>query len=734
MLAVGGALAVWPALAGAQRGTARVARCEPAQRVRAVRFDGDPRLDRAVLATRLVTRAPSLVARLLRPSTIPCLDGLEVRRDALRLAVLHRQAGWFRAAVTAAVDSSPKGVTVRFTITPGLEARIDSVQVAGLPVTGGGRRAIGAPLAALRGARYDRAQLEAAIDSVMARLGDAGYARARRPAAAVRLDSLSGQVAVTVAFETGAPVVLGAVAVEVDPVPRARPRVSPAAVRRMIGLTPGRPYRASAITEAQRTLYRTEGFRLVVVDTLTPRGPERDSVLDLRVAVAEARTRTARAGVGWATQDCLRAQARVVDRGFLGLGRRVELSARASKVGLGAPTDFAPALCAPALRVDPFSERLNYYLGASLTNRTFFGLPVAPLVTVYSERRGEPFAYLRETGVGALAELSRPVAARTLATVGFQYENGRTVSDPVVSCTRFGQCRPEDVLVALFGRGVGIASGVLTRDATDDPLDPRHGWRGRVEGRTGRTTSRIEDAVRFHRGTVDLAGYGVAWGGTVAGRLQWSRVWAPGAPQVDGAPLLPPQERLFAGGQNSVRGFQQNLLGPLAYVVADVTTTPRPDGTLDVVVAPGAGYTRAVPRGGTAVAMGNLEYRRAVRAISEPIQLVAFVDAGTVWEGEAAPLRWSALRVTPGVGVRVLTPLGPFRVDVGYAPYDPPAGQALYFAPASAGEVGRIYCASPAVSDSVRAAVSSCPATFRPPRGTGVLSRLVFHFGLGQAF
>jgi outer membrane protein insertion porin family/translocation and assembly module TamA len=58
----------------------------------------------------------------------------------------------------------------------------------------------------------------------------------------------------------------------------------------------------------------------------------------------------------------------------------------------------------------------------------------------------------------------------------------------------------------------------------------------------------------------------------------------------------------------------------------------------------------------------------------------------------------------------------------------------LYFAPASGGDVGRIYCASPAVSDTVRAAVSSCPATFRPPRGTGVLSRLVFHFGLGQAF
>jgi len=711
-----------------------VVRCAPAQRVRAVRFDGAPQLDRTLLASRLVTQAPAFLSRLLRPAAIPCVDSLEVRRDALRLAVLHRQAGWYRAGVTAALERAPGGVTVRFTVTPGPVARVDSVTITGLPVVGTGRRRAEARLLALRGERYDRALVEQAIDTAMARLGNAGYARARRPVATARLDSATARVALTVAFDPGVPLRISAVQVEVEPVPGTRARVSPAAVQRLARLVPGRPYQADAVLEAQRRLYRSEGFRLVVVDTLTPLTARRDSTLELRIAVAEARTRSARAGVGWATQDCLRAQGRVLDRGFLGLGRRVELSVRASKVGLGAPADFAPGLCAPALRVDPFSERLNYYVGASLTNRTFFGLPVAPLVTVYSERRGEPFAYLRETGVGALAELSRPVAARTLATVGFQYENGRTVSDPVVSCTRFGQCRPEDVLVALFGRGVGIASAVLTHDGTDDPVDPRHGWRTRVEGRAGRTSSVLEDAVQFRRAALELAGYGVAGGGTVAARLQWSRVWAPGAPLVDGAPLLPPQERLFAGGQNSVRGFQQNLLGPLAYVVAQVTTTVRPDGSPDVVVAPGAGYTRAVPRGGSAIAVGNLEYRRAVRAMAEPIQLVAFVDAGTVWEGRTAPLRLSNVRITPGVGVRVVTPLGPFRVDVGYAPYDPPAGQALYFAPGSNGAVGQIFCASPGVTVEARADVSLCPATYRPPRATGTLSRLVFHFGLGQAF
>lgn len=734
LLAAGGALVALPVRTMAQRSPGRVARCEPAQRIRAVRMDGAPRLDRAVLASRLVTRAPGALTRLVRPASAPCVDSLEVRRDALRLAVLHRQAGWYRATVASAIERSPRGVVVRFTITPGDEALVDSVGITGLPVLGSGKRRAELPLRKLRGERYDRAELEQAIDSVMARLGDAGYARARRPLVGARIDSVAGRVALTVAFDPGRPVTVGAVQVDVEPLPGARPRVSPRALQRLAGLEGGRPFRASAITAAQRSLYRSEAFRLVLVDTLTPLSSARDSVLDLRIAVAEARTRGARAGVGWATQDCLRAQGRVVDRGFLGVGRRVELSVRASKVGVGAPADIAPALCSRALRVDPFSEKLNYYVGASLANSRFFGLPAAPLVTVYSERRGEPFAYLRETGVGALAELSRTVAPRTVATAGVQYENGRTVSDPVVSCTRFGQCRPEDVQVALFGRGVGIASALLTRDATDDPVDPAHGWRGRVEGRAGRTSSQLEESLRFYRGSLELAGYGVVAGGTVAGRLQWSRAWAPGVSAVDGAPLLPPQERLFAGGQNSVRGYQQNLLGPLAYVVSQVTTSTRPDGSLDVLVQPGAGYSRAVPRGGTAVAVANLEYRRALRVLAEPVQLVAFVDAGTVWEGEVTPLRLSALRATPGLGVRLLTPLGPFRVDIGYAPYDPPAGQALYFAQGADGAAGRIYCASPTRAGEDRANAATCPATYRPPRGTGVLSRLVFHFGLGQAF
>jgi outer membrane protein insertion porin family/translocation and assembly module TamA len=354
---------------------------------------------------------------------------------------------------------------------------------------------------------------------------------------------------------------------------------------------------------------------------------------------------------------------------------------------------------------------------------------------VYSERRGEPFAYLRETSVGALAELSQRLSARTSATAGFQYENGKTTTDPAVSCIRFGLCRPEDVALSLFGRGIGIVSTSATHDHTDDAANPARGFRVRAEGRAGETRSDF-DAFRFYRSTGEASAYGRFLRGIVGVRLQAAGVFAPGASLVDGTPLIPQQERLFVGGQNSVRGYQQNLLGPVIYVVSAVHDTVDADGNAAVVVDSGAGPLRTVPRGGTAMLVANLEWRRSFRFVAEQVQFVAFLDAGALWESRGQSFRMGDLRSTPGLGVRVITPLGPFRIDVGYRPYAALAGRALFFGPTGSAYAGDILCASPRTGGNPADYNDplSCPATYRPPESRSLLSRLVFHFGLGQAF
>ena len=75
----------------------RTTRCNPDERIRGVSFDGSPNFDVLTLATNIVTHEPGFVTRVFKIGTPPCVDTLEVRRDALRIAILHRQAGWFQA-------------------------------------------------------------------------------------------------------------------------------------------------------------------------------------------------------------------------------------------------------------------------------------------------------------------------------------------------------------------------------------------------------------------------------------------------------------------------------------------------------------------------------------------------------------------------------------------------------------------------------------------------------------
>jgi len=75
-------------------------------------------------------------------------------------------------------------------------------------------------------------------------------------------------------------------------------------------------------------------------------------------------------------------------------------------------------------------------------------------------------------------------------------------------------------------------------------------------------------------------------------------------------------------------------------------------------------------------------------------------------------------------------------MDVGYQPYEPRAGRALFFTSGdNTGTTGDILCASPRDLTDARASdIFACPSSYRPPTARSVLSRLTFHFGLGQAF
>ena len=96
---------------------------------------------------------------------------------------------------------------------------------------------------------------------------------------------------------------------------------------------------------------------------------------------------------------------------------------------------------------------------------------------------------------------------------------------------------------------------------------------------------------------------------------------------------IPPDQRFYAGGGGTVRGFRYQSVGP-----------QFPDGK---------------PEGGTGIDVGSVEFRQR---FGESWGAVAFVDAGQVGT-TGTPFSGNA-SVGAGAGVRYYTSIGPIRADV----------------------------------------------------------------------
>jgi translocation and assembly module TamA len=101
---------------------------------------------------------------------------------------------------------------------------------------------------------------------------------------------------------------------------------------------------------------------------------------------------------------------------------------------------------------------------------------------------------------------------------------------------------------------------------------------------------------------------------------------------------LPPDQRFYAGGSGTIRGYQYQSVGPVF-----------PPGT------PAAG----LPIGGTAMTDGSVELRQR---FGTNFGGVAFMDAGQVSASlKAVP---DEFKIGVGGGVRYYTPIGPIRFDI----------------------------------------------------------------------
>ena len=740
------ALLAWPAAAAAQELT-----CDPGDfEVMALRFSGNQAFTEATLAAGIVTTPSSWARRKLRVfGKARCLDRSQFALDALRLILFYRNHGYVAATVdTLVTPVGAKQVAIDFRIMEGAPVLISDMVIEGLDAVES-RDALLAGLASARGQPFDKYAMQESRDSLSRRLRNGGY-----PAAEVFVgyDTHAAAHTATVRFvvQSGRRVNVGPLRIVVTPRAGAPQGLDNRAVRRVSGIADGDLYSEERLERAKRSLYQTEAYDQVSVRTDTAGASVDSGRVGVTLDLAEGFMRAASAAVGYGTLDCFRARGDVTQYNFLGGAARLDINTRVSKIGVSEPFASAAPLC-PQAKADPYSKDLNYYVGVSASRQAVFR-EFAPSVTLYSERRSEYNAFLRTTPIGSALSFARTLG-RTMQAFGYSVEYGRTEAQPALLCAVFQQCEQADRDAFSRAQRLAVASVAFTRETGDSPVSPSRGSALRLELRTAGMYTGSDRALQFTKALFDGALYRPFTADIVlAARLRVGAVVGSSLAFTNAALYVPPQERLFAGGPTTVRGFPQNQLGPAVYI-ASAYDTVRANGTrggspsnpADTVYfrardnAPGE---RTVPTGGNAMLVANFEARFRSLVLPDLLQWTAFADVGEVWNRGApgASLGFSAMRWTPGAGVRVKTIIGFIRLDLAYNPYQRPAGAAYFDTPVKVG--GALLCVSPgntlrvttAAGGQSSQASGSCPGSFLPPRESSFLRRLQPSISIGQAF
>lgn len=365
-------------------------------------------------------------------------------------------------------------------------------------------------------------------------------------------------------------------------------------IRVALDLKRGEVLTRDNILKAQERIYKLKVMSSVDVQLADPQTPGGNK--DLMVKVKERAKYVVGLRVGYGSEDKLRGEVSVTNRNFRGMARSLSLRGKASSI------ERSTTL----LYIHPWFQSLHLDMALSLSD-------------VFEKRE----SYSRDSlSVGI--QFVRALSERTESRFGYIFE-GLRLSD----VSPDAQLSPDDE-----GKtDVAALLGEILYDARDDFLDPWSGVLGDITIEfaakslgTEAEYIKTEIAVRRYITLMDTM--------VLAGLLRLGRVTAYGQSEE-----VIISKRFFLGGQNSVRGYVLDSLGPR-------------DASGD-------------PIGGNYMFNANMELRYPLyRALRGAI----FVDSGSVWLKSAVKPEDEKfhLRTAAGAGLRWTSPIGPLSLDFGY--------------------------------------------------------------------
>src|SRR3989338_9213455 len=526
-----------------------------------------------------------------------------LEEDLERIRAFYRRAGYQDVQASSEVAAAPEGEGLYLIVTIA-EGLQHRIGTISLACTVVfPEREIRQVLTIKPGSVYQQEALQETLRAIKQYYGDRGHINAD-VAPDIQLDPDTKRVDVTFRITENELVYVHRVEVQ------GNLRTRDVVIRRELRIHPWQPFDGKLIRRSIERLYNLGYFEEVNVETAQTDAANRE---DLLVKVKEAKTGSFSFGGGFSSVDRLVGLVEIEQRNF---------DWRNWPTFTGAGQDLR-------FRVEAGSVRRNFDL--SFTEPWIFARPISFGFDAFSRTRlrsqdlGLAF---EEQSVGGALRLGKDLTDALRVT--WNYQLFRTdISDIVEEASAD--------LKAEVGRSDVSLSGLgISWDSRDNRFDPTAGW------------------LVF--GSADLAG-GVLAGDRDFYRLQGgaSAYWPHGRRFVlesrlhtglvqaySGSSTVPIFERFFGGGANTVRGFRERRIGP---------RDPRSND----------------PIGGEATFMGGVEEVATLMSDErgKPIlKGTALFDVGGGWQ--KVDEYGESLKAGAGMGVRVTTPIGPVRLDVGF--------------------------------------------------------------------
>jgi translocation and assembly module TamA len=389
-------------------------------------------------------------------------------------------------------------------------------------------------------------------------------------------------------------------------------RIHESLVRRRLLLHTGAIYQPSAIEAARRDLLGLSVFGQVSVQTGTQ--PDESGGVPITFKIRERLRHAISLAAAFSSDLGGSGGATWTDRNLFGNAEQLSVSANIINLGGSDTTGTG------------YDTSVKYLLPEFLHRDQ-------SLQFVVSAIKQQLQAY-DQTAKTASATLSRKLSSVWTVSAGLS-----TTDEQITQIT--------SVMPGAEGQPVGVPQTfdytlvalplALTYDSTNlaTPLDdPRHGFRGSLKltptlaiGHPNATFLITQLSVASYFDLSNLLPL-------APGRSVIAARALAGFAQGAGEFSLPPDQRFYAGGTSTIRGYGYQLVGP-KFIQTDI------------------------PIGGTAISAAGLEFRQRLYS---NWGIVAFVDAGQV-SASLKPVP-DDTRVGTGAGVRFYTPIGPIRFDI----------------------------------------------------------------------